>query len=92
MDVRDSRDAASSFVADFGVAYPSLFDPSGRVTLQFSQVNPNVVPTTVVLDRSGRVAAIFRKALVAGELEPVITQIAAENSATPSSSMSVAAR
>ncbi len=83
VDVRDDRDAARAFVADFAVPYPSLFAPAGQTTLKFTQVNPNVVPTTVVLDRSGRVAAIFRKALVAGELEPAVERVAAENSPTP---------
>ncbi len=86
VDVRDSRDAAQAFDADFGVPYPSLFDPAGQTALQFAKVNPNVVPTTVVLDRSGRVAAIFRKALVAGELEPVVEQVAAEGRPAPSAS------
>jgi peroxiredoxin len=83
VDVRDDRDAARAFVADFAVPYPSLFDPAGQTTLKFTQVNPNVVPTTVVLDRSGRVATIFRKAVVGGELEPVVERVAAENRPTP---------
>ena len=40
--------------------------------LAFSQVPSTVVPTTVVLDRSGRVAVAFRKVVDPGELEPFI--------------------
>lgn len=78
VDVRDDRDAAVSFAADYQVPYRSLFDPAGRIVLAFPQVPPTVVPTTVVLDRSGRVAAAFRKVIDKGELEPVIRHVAAE--------------
>ena len=78
VDVRDSRDAATSFAADYQVTYPSIFDPAGTVALAFKEVPPTVVPTTVILDRSGRVAVAFRKVIGAGELEPIIRRIAAE--------------
>ena len=38
--------------------YPSLFDPSGRTLLAFrGTLRPNSIPSTVVIDRQGRVAA-----------------------------------
>ena len=78
VDVRDTRDAATSFTADYRVPYRSLFDPTGRVALAFMQVSPAVVPTTVILDRSGRVAVAVRKVVGDGELQPVIRRVAAE--------------
>lgn len=78
VNTRDERDKASAFAEDFAISYPSLFDPAGRVALAFAGVNPNVLPVTLILDRQGRVAAVFRKAVTAEELEPVIRQIAAE--------------
>ena len=82
VNVRDTRDAATSFTTDFRVPYPSIFDPAGRVALTFRDVPPTVVPTTVILDRSGRVAAAFRKVVDRAELEPAIRRIAAEGGAT----------
>jgi thiol-disulfide isomerase/thioredoxin len=82
VDIRDTKDAATSFSADFHIPYPSLFDPPGRVALAFRQVNPSVIPTTVVLDRQGTVAAVFRKAITQTELEPVVRATAAETSPT----------
>jgi thiol-disulfide isomerase/thioredoxin len=76
----DIRDAATSFSTDFHIPYPSLFDPPGQVALAFRQVNPSVIPTTVVLDRRGSVAAVFRKAITQTELEPVVRATAAETS------------
>ena len=82
VDVRDSRDAAVSFATDYQVPYRSIFDPAGRVVLAFTQVPPAVVPTTVIVDRSGRVAVAYRKVIGDGELEPLIRQVAAEPAPT----------
>ena len=41
---------------------------------------PTAIPSTIILDRQGRVAAIADSALVRTELEPVVAQLAAEPS------------
>jgi thiol-disulfide isomerase/thioredoxin len=58
----DSRDlnesAAKAFVRRFGVPYPSIYDQQGRTLLAFrGTLNPNAIPSTVIIDREGRVAA-----------------------------------
>lgn len=78
VDIRDGRDAAKSFVVEFGITYPSLFDPPGRVALAFKDVPPNVVPATVLLDRKGRVAAVYRRVVTRTELEAALRALAAE--------------
>lgn len=78
VNVRDSKDRARAFERNFDVPYPSLFDAAGRVALRFRDTPPNTVPATIVIDRSGKVAAVFRKPLVTDDLQPVIQQIAAE--------------
>ncbi|HEX2418530.1 MAG TPA: TlpA family protein disulfide reductase, partial [Micromonosporaceae bacterium] len=67
-----------AFEESFAVPYPSVFDPAGRTALGFREVPPNAIPATIVIDRKGRVAAVFRKALLRDDLEPVVRQIAAE--------------
>jgi thiol-disulfide isomerase/thioredoxin len=79
VDVRDERDKARAFVTGHSVAYPSLFDPAGRAALDFSDVPPNTTPATLVIDRQGRIAAVFRKALLREELAPVVEKVAAED-------------
>jgi peroxiredoxin len=81
VDLRDGRDAATAFVADFHITYPSLFDPPGKVALAFRDVPPNVVPATVLLDRAYRVAAIFRKRVFRRELESAVRALAGEAAA-----------
>ena len=49
--------AAEAFVRAQGITYPSIFDPSGQSLLQLAgQVPPSAIPSTLVLDRQGRVA------------------------------------
>lgn len=78
IDVRDSRDAAADFVRDRGVGYPSIYDPPGRSLLALRGYPRNAVPSTIVLDRTHRVAAVFLTAVLASDLQPVVDRIAAE--------------
>jgi peroxiredoxin len=61
VNVRDSADKARVFAEEFGITYPSLLDAEDRaITSAFAgDVPPSAVPTTLVLDREGRVAARF---------------------------------
>ncbi|MFV2115071.1 TlpA family protein disulfide reductase [Micromonospora sp. LOL_025] len=77
INTRDGKDAASAF-AQGRVTYPSLFDPPGRVALQFRDLPPNTIPATVILDRKGRIAVVIRRAVVQSELEQVVAQLATE--------------
>lgn len=59
VNVRDTADTAKAFNGTFGITYPSILDvDSGEAKLAFTgNVPPNAVPTTIVLDAEGRVAA-----------------------------------
>jgi len=79
IDVRDDHSAAQDFVTDRHVRYPSIFDPSMRTLVALGKNYPtSVVPTTMVLDRKHRAAAVFLRALLAEDLRPVLQRIAAE--------------
>ena len=80
INVRDNqRDKAQDFVVDNNVGYPSIYDPAMRSLLALGRNYPtSVVPTTVVLDRDHRVAAVFLTELLAEDLQPVVERIAAE--------------
>ena len=59
VNVRDQAANAVAFNDNYGVGYPSVMDVGdGAMQLAFSgSIPPNAVPTTLVIDRSGRVAA-----------------------------------
>ncbi|MGB8651802.1 MAG: TlpA disulfide reductase family protein [Mycobacteriales bacterium] len=68
IDIKDDDVAAKAFQRSKGVPYPSLFDPSGLLLLKFRGQAPQSPPTTIVLDRQGRVAARFLQAVTETEL------------------------
>lgn len=78
IDVRDNADAARDFMLDRGITYPSIYDNPGRSLLALRGFPRNTVPSTVVLDRQHRVAAVFLTTLRVTELLPVVQRIAAE--------------
>jgi peroxiredoxin len=58
VNVRDQAPQAAAFAKKYGITYPSIVDVDGSAQLAFSgKVPPNAVPTTLVLDKEGRVAS-----------------------------------
>lgn len=78
IDIKDDRVAAQAFSRNKGVLYPSLFDRSGLLLLKFRGQAPQSPPTTLVLDRQGRVAARFTQAVTEAQLLGPVQVIAAE--------------
>jgi thiol-disulfide isomerase/thioredoxin len=80
IDVRDNqRAAARDFVVDHKVTYPSIYDPAMRTMTAFGGKYPTtVIPSTLVLDRQHRVAAVFLRELLAEDLQPVVQRVATE--------------
>ena len=80
VDVRDNnRQAALDFVDDHHVSYPSIYDPAMRTLIAFGGKYPTtVIPSTLVLDRGHRVAAVFLRELLAQDLQPVVQRVAHE--------------
>jgi DsbE subfamily thiol:disulfide oxidoreductase len=52
INYQDDRDAARAWVEEFGVPYPSLYDPSGRTAVDLGYP---FLPDTYVVDREGRI-------------------------------------
>ncbi|MEO3825322.1 TlpA disulfide reductase family protein [Actinomadura sp. B10D3] len=75
---KDSKPNAQAFERKFKVTYPSLFDADGQVTLAFREVPPSAIPSTLVLDRQGRVAARIIGATTYSKLNPLVAKALAE--------------
>ena len=58
LNTRDLDPApAKKFVQEFGVPFPSIYDPNGKALLRFrGQISPKAIPTTLVIDKNGKVA------------------------------------
>jgi thiol-disulfide isomerase/thioredoxin len=79
IDVRDpAREVAQDFVRDRQLTFPSIYDPDGRVLLKLSGYPRNIIPSTIVLDKQHRVAAVFLRPVLAQDLLPVAQRLTAE--------------
>ena len=76
VDIRDQADSAAAFMQTFNVRYPSLNDPGDEIALEFhSTVPPAAIPTTLIIDRSGRIAARIFGASSYSELHALISKV-----------------
>jgi peroxiredoxin len=73
-----SKQFALAFVDRFGIEFPSLHDPRGEVALAFRDYPANAVPSTIVLDRQNRVAAVYTAEVSQDDLRAVIDSVVAE--------------
>ena len=76
---KDSVDNARAFVDRFDISYPSMFDSDNSLILAFGRkLPPSAIPTTLVLDGQGRVAARalgpVTESRLLGIVEPVIRE------------------
>ncbi|TFD72073.1 TlpA family protein disulfide reductase [Cryobacterium gelidum] len=85
VNVRDQAPNAIAFNETYSVTYPSVLDvDTGAMQLAFSgSIPPNAVPTTLVLDAEGRVAArILGQVTSPSILETLIRDTIAESGTT----------
>ena len=67
---------AIAFERSFGVTYPSVYDPSGKLLLGFAKTLPaTAIPSTLVIDADGRVAARILGATTATTLVDVVEDV-----------------
>lgn len=79
IDSRDDNDAALAYVKEDGITYPSLQDPDETLLLQFKSIlPPTTIPSTVILDRSGKVAVRILGGTTAPQLEQQISTLLGE--------------
>ncbi|MGW0788889.1 TlpA family protein disulfide reductase [Streptomyces sp. NPDC002911] len=81
VNTRDpQKSLAVNFEQDFGVTYPSIYDPTGKLLLRFPKgtLNPQAIPSTVVVDRDGKLAARTLAALDGEKLRKMIDPLIAE--------------
>jgi peroxiredoxin len=75
-----SEQFALAFVDRFGIEFPSLYDPRGEVALAFRDYPANAIPSTIVLDRQERVAAVYTGEVSQEDLRTVLDRVLGEES------------
>jgi len=84
VNVSDTAATATTFATEFGIGYPSILDAqTNSVQLAFAgqgAVAPNAVPTTLIIDREGRVAGrisglIRDKSILTAMIDRVVGEV-----------------
>ena len=79
INVKETSDQfATAFVDRFGIEFPSLYDPRGEVALAFRDYPATAIPSTIVLDREGQVAAVYTAEVSQEDLRSTLDLILAE--------------
>ena len=79
VNVKNAKDEALAFERNKGVPYPSLHDQPGVLLTRFRKLVPQIPPTTLLLDREGRIAGRFIGGVTARELLVPVRALAAES-------------
>lgn len=77
LNVKDDPFAAAGLLAS--TPYRSIADPDGAILATIPGVPPSALPSTVILDRQGRLAARIIGPVQPGQLETVIGQLVLES-------------
>ena len=78
VDIKDEKAAAQRHERRFAVPYPSIYDDRGVNLLRFRTLVPQSPPTTILIDRQGRIAARFIQGVTTDELMAPIERLLAE--------------
>jgi thiol-disulfide isomerase/thioredoxin len=81
INIRDSSASqGQAFMRSVGADYPSIYDPAGTAVLAFAGKTSLIsIPTTIVLDAAGRVAAVIGGPIPSEQtLVDVVDEVAGE--------------
>ena len=80
INVRDyQREISRDFLKDNGVTYPSIYDPPFRSAAALGGIPTSVIPTTVILDKHHRPAAVFLREVTADDIIEVTDRLEGES-------------
>jgi thiol-disulfide isomerase/thioredoxin len=78
VNIEDTEANALAHLNEFGVPYLSLFDPVNALAGRFEGIGARTIPSTVFLDREGRVAARLLGLAGLGEVVGLADALASE--------------
>lgn len=83
LNTRDSQASAQGFIKNYGVSFPSIVDTDGRLQLLFNDtLPPQAIPSTIVIDHNGMVAARALGAVDASTLRGIVDQLQQESASS----------
>jgi thiol-disulfide isomerase/thioredoxin len=81
VNIEDSEANAAAHLREFGVTYPSVFDPVSELAARFTGIGPRTIPSTVIVDREGRVAVRILGTTTYPEIVGLVEALLAEDAA-----------
>lgn len=83
INLRDpNRQKPVDFVADNGITFPSIWDPSNAAVAALRGFPTSVVPATLILDKEHRVAAVYLAEITDDKLRDTVAALIAEEDDT----------
>lgn len=79
LNTRDGKAAAIAFAKRFDTGYPSVMDEDGTLTLAFGNLGPAATPSTLILDKQGRIAVRILGPVDESQLRVVLEAVLEEN-------------
>ncbi len=83
VDIRENgKSDGVNFVETHGISYPSFSDQAAKIALKFrgTGVVPETPPSTLVIDRTGHIAALGLGEMRVNQLKSLVTDVAKEAS------------
>lgn len=78
LNVSDEPSAAARFADELAMPYPSIVDSDGALLRTIPGVPPSALPSTVIIDREGRVAVRIVGQVDPATLPGLVAQVVAE--------------
>ncbi|MEJ7744034.1 MAG: TlpA disulfide reductase family protein [Nocardioidaceae bacterium] len=79
INTREPETKAEAFVREHSIPYDSIFDPDSSVMLSFyGMLTPQSLPSTVVIDTQGRIAALVLGEVTENTLVGIVDDVAGE--------------
>ncbi|QMV86222.1 TlpA family protein disulfide reductase [Corynebacterium hindlerae] len=79
VNVKDyQRQISRDFMTDNGLTYPSLYDPPFKTAAAMGGLPASVIPTTIILDKQHRPAAVFLREVTAQDVLDVALPLTQE--------------
>jgi cytochrome c biogenesis protein CcmG/thiol:disulfide interchange protein DsbE len=75
VDIQDTAEAARKFIRDFGLTFPNVQDPNGKVSVDYGVYG---VPETFFIDRQGRIRSKHVGALTDEVFRATVDRLLAE--------------
>jgi peroxiredoxin len=78
IDTKDVKGNAQRFIANNDISFPSIYDEPGETATRLGNLPSTSLPFTVLIDQSGKVAAVYVIRMSYNDLKAAIDKLLAE--------------